>query len=298
MFGDDNGVDATSVPSTQQTLNRLVNGEHLKQKRARSQLSCIPCRAGKLKCNRSHDPACDQCVKRNREGQCSYVPPPAKQKATQNVKGRVRQLENLVVELMNQQTHGSQRTAQSDTQVCTQSPQETQSRMNGGAIEPEQLTPPSDNDSHRNGSLGGKDEDINEATKPFGRMRISKNEISYVGETHWQAILNGISDLKRELSEDEDGDEEEAATREQSADALGVWGNAFGNVPLNDLPYESIGTRGHGNTGLGFMLGNSAAVTRDQLIKSVPEKKVADRLLSLWFNSPGARRASVPRHIC
>lgn len=86
--------------SPAQTLSSLTSGNHLRQKRARSQLSCKPCRTGKLKCNRSHDPACDQCIKRNREGQCVYLPPPTKQKPTQNVKGRIRQLETLVVELM------------------------------------------------------------------------------------------------------------------------------------------------------------------------------------------------------
>ena len=34
------------------------------------------------------------------------------------------------------------------------------------------------------------------------------------------------------------------------------------------------------------MLGNPNNVTREQLIKALPPKRICDRLLSLWFNSP------------
>ena len=67
-------------------------------KRARPQLSCTPCRQGKLKCNREQ-PICDQCSKRARE--CRYMPPPQNKK-TQNMRGRIRNLEDMVVNLLNQ----------------------------------------------------------------------------------------------------------------------------------------------------------------------------------------------------
>ena len=38
----------------------------------RVQLACVPCRSGKLKCNRDF-PVCDQCYKRSREGSCTYT---------------------------------------------------------------------------------------------------------------------------------------------------------------------------------------------------------------------------------
>lgn len=293
MPGETTGAtsDLSNGTSAQQTLQNLTNGAHLKQKRARSQLSCIPCRQGKLKCNRARDPACDQCIKRNREGQCLWVPPPSKQKPTQNVKGRIRQLENLVVDLMNQQNHksgqlnGEQRDAQ-------------RKESDGGTIDANgdsgtssgQPTPPSDSDlpSHRHGSSASAEgHDIEGATKPFGQMRISKNEISYVGETHWQAILNGISDLKRELGEERETGEEQGHGHEEDAEPKNLYGNAFGNITLSELPGSGMGAMPPtSTTGIGFMLGTAATVTREQLIASVPEKKVADRLLSLWFNSP------------
>ena len=79
--------------------NRDSNEAHIKQKRARSQLSCTACRHGKLRCNRAAP--CDQCIKRSKESACSYLPPAAKVRAPQDVKGRIQHLEQLVVDLMN-----------------------------------------------------------------------------------------------------------------------------------------------------------------------------------------------------
>lgn len=79
--------------------NRDSNEAHIKQKRARSQLSCTACRHGKLRCNRAAP--CDQCIKRSKETACSYLPPAAKARAPQDVKGRIQHLEQLVVDLMN-----------------------------------------------------------------------------------------------------------------------------------------------------------------------------------------------------
>ena len=203
------------------------------------------------------------------------MPPPVKQKPAQNVKGRIRQLESLVVDLMNQnrntKTNGASEKGGSkeDTNGDTTESQRPYS-------EP---TPPSDNDvspqfttdssQQRSDRGDSPPDDIDAATTPFGQMRISKDEISYVGESHWGAILNSISDLKRDLG---DEGEDEANTPEQTI-------NSWGSVPMGGVqPYAS--------TGLGFMLGDSTVVTKEQLISSVPEKKVADRLLSLWFNSP------------
>ena len=247
--------------------------DHLKQKRARSQLSCTPCRQGKLKCNRQHEPACDQCIKRNRESACIYVPPPVKNKPAQNVKGRIRQLENLVVDLMNQNRPGP-----GDANTAGE---KRGSRDGNAASQPNQgpysqPTPPSDNDTspHFADSQRRSDspEDVDAATTPFGQMKISKDEISYVGESHWGAILNSISDLKRDLGDEDDEDEDPNSTPEQTL-------NSWGSVPMG-------GVQPHATTGLGFMLGEASNVTKEQLINAVPEKKVADRLLSLWFNSP------------
>lgn len=152
---------------------------------------------------------------------------------------------------------------------------------NGAAVPPtgpfSQPTPPSDNDiSLQDGEQAqrrsGSPEDIDSATAPFGQMKISRDEISYVGESHWGAILSSISELKRDLDEEEEDEADANGSPEATI-------NSWGSVPMG-------GVQPHATTGLGFMLGEATNVTKQQLIDSVPEKKVADRLLSLWFNSP------------
>lgn len=250
-----------------------------RQKRARSQLSCQPCRLAKLKCNR--EKACDQCIKRNRDSQCVYMPPAVKNKPVQNVKGRVRQLESLVMDLMNQQgksaqaaaRDGNDRTGTSTTSEQNVSSATSQREGNGVCSEP---TPPSENDPSPDFSTSQPNTGSPESgvDQPFGKMKISKEEISYHGADNWQAILHSISELKRELGNDEDVAEDHGLGDEPE-----VTMNSWRTVPMG-------GVQPHASTGLGFMLGNPNTVTRDELIKAVPEKRVCDRLLSLWFNSP------------
>ncbi|KAF2479386.1 fungal-specific transcription factor domain-containing protein, partial [Neohortaea acidophila] len=273
-----NGDSAQPLPS-----HHSQSHSHAKQKRARSQLSCTPCRQGKLKCNRQQDPACDQCIKRNRESACLFVPPPVKHKQAQNVKGRIRQLESLVVDLMNQNRGALQ------TRVG-----ETSSGVNGSATTSEparaplpysQPTPPSDSDTspqfgtERSRGSADSPDDVDAATGPLGQMTISKNEISYVGESHWGAILNSISDLKRDIGGEEE-DEESGNEDDDAPPTVNVWGlrNDTLSAAGAALPRDA--------TQVGFMIGNHTTMTKDQLIAAMPEKKVVDRLLSLWFNSP------------
>ncbi|KAK0939577.1 hypothetical protein LTR29_008826 [Friedmanniomyces endolithicus] len=265
-----------------------ANNHHLKQKRARSQLSCSLCRVGKLRCNREK-PHCDQCLKRNRVGQCLYVPPPAKHKPVQNVKGRIRQLEELVVDLMNKNQ------LEVDPKKAKQN--RGQGERHESVTSHDQPTPPSDNDTslhfsastERSQQSGPEEQtppspdEIDAAATPFGKMRISKNEISYVGDSHWNAILNSISDLKRDLGDDEDDEDDEIPASNENplgrsnTNRTAGWGPSTNRENMDSVAATS---------GLGFMLGSTQAVTKEELIAGVPEKKVADRLLSQWFNSP------------
>ncbi|TKA81865.1 hypothetical protein B0A55_01583 [Friedmanniomyces simplex] len=275
------------MASHSQSEKVISNNHHLKQKRARSQLSCSPCRIGKLKCNREK-PHCDQCIKRNREGQCIFVPPPVKHKPVQNVKGRIRQLEELVVDLMNQNhvSTGPQQHKQGGRQ----------DNRHESVTSHDQPTPPSDNDTSLQFSGGtersqqsGTDEhtppspdDIDATTTPFGQMRISKNEISYVGDSHWNAILNSISDLKRDLGDEEEEDDCVPESNENPLDRSDTNRTAGWSSSTNTGGMDTAVA----TSGLGFMLGSTQAVTKEELVAGMPEKKVADRLLSLWFNSP------------
>ncbi|KAK3638723.1 hypothetical protein LTR56_006730 [Elasticomyces elasticus] len=73
-----------------------------RKKPQRVQLACLPCRQAKLKCNRD-TPACDQCVRRLREADCTYTERglrynAAKQKA-EFMREKVDRLESFVNQL-------------------------------------------------------------------------------------------------------------------------------------------------------------------------------------------------------
>ncbi|KAK5732286.1 hypothetical protein LTR17_010600 [Elasticomyces elasticus] len=79
-----------------------MSDEQNRKKPQRVQLACLPCRQAKLKCNRD-TPACDQCVKRLREADCTYTERglrynAAKQKA-EFMREKVDRLESFVNQL-------------------------------------------------------------------------------------------------------------------------------------------------------------------------------------------------------
>ncbi|KJK75005.1 hypothetical protein H634G_09640 [Metarhizium anisopliae BRIP 53293] len=74
-------------------------GDKQVQKRTRILLSCAPCRNSKLKCDRQQP--CSQCEKKGRMDQCVYAPRPVKKKPpAKNMTSRLKRLESLVREMM------------------------------------------------------------------------------------------------------------------------------------------------------------------------------------------------------
>lgn len=144
-------------------------------------------------------------------------------------------------------------------------------------------TPPSDHDTGPQYSNGSQEAASPESgvEKPFGHMSISKDEISYHGASHWQTILNSISDLKNELGDDE-GAEDQATGEELSETGGSSWQGISGHPPQQ-----------HSFTELGLLVGSPAFTTKEDLIKGMPEKRVADRLLSFWFNSPDPLKPAI-----
>lgn len=155
----------------------------MKQKRARSQLSCTACRHGKLRCNRAAP--CDQCIKRSKESACSYLPPAAKARAPQDVKGRIQHLEQLVVDLMNSRSSDG-------TGTTTNS-----GRSNSTAVSIGDFPATSRSDFSRSDTQGSSEAEKaqNEVTPPYseenspeaqveslGHLRISKEGTRYVAE--------------------------------------------------------------------------------------------------------------------
>jgi hypothetical protein len=79
------------------------SAESIRQKRSRIVLSCGPCRASKLKCDR--ESPCGQCRKKEREDLCQYAPKPEKRKPerrNRNMAERLKRLEGMVRGMMDE----------------------------------------------------------------------------------------------------------------------------------------------------------------------------------------------------
>lgn len=152
------------------------------QKRARQQLSCTACRNGKLRCDR-HSP-CDQCLKRNRETSCQYLPPPPKKKQNRNTKDRIAHLEGLVVQLMNRDGgSGNESSPQSHTEHGSSSSDEQMSYSI-----PSSTLQDSVKETHSSPSDVGNETSAAE----FGQLSLSNGNARYKGAAHWEAILEGV----------------------------------------------------------------------------------------------------------
>ena len=163
---DDPGLKAST---DSHSPSNVTSNNSIAKRKARVQLSCTLCRQGKLKCNKGQ-PACDQCLKRSRGPSCVYRAPAVRHKSTENVKGRIKHLERLVVDLMNSDSNiRSPAVSNEISQSVTAEP-----------LAPEQAR-------HEPGQEG-----IHQMGDAIGHMTISKGEMSYTGGLHWAAILDDV----------------------------------------------------------------------------------------------------------
>jgi Fungal Zn(2)-Cys(6) binuclear cluster domain len=204
-----------------------LSHEQQHQKRARQQLSCTHCRAGKLKCDRQHP--CDQCLKRSRAEQCTYLPAPPKKargsakrnsvnggnlsslrnnntRPGKNTKDRIAELEGLVRDLIRNQGTPQGRATSSEEKNELQRGSEGDFTFNssaGTSLSPivgsksassgygdSPLTNPSSTASKSPLFENGDQVDL---TEGVGGMRISNGQTSYSGSSHWETLLEGVS---------------------------------------------------------------------------------------------------------
>ncbi|KAG8631869.1 hypothetical protein KVT40_001009 [Elsinoe batatas] len=246
------------MPESESPDHSHAGNFQVKQKRARSQLSCKPCRTGKLKCDRLSP--CIQCQKRSRESSCVYLPPAQKGRTGQNVRNRIQHLEQLVVDLMNsnQTSNGQSTKGSSGTDSQGRSPSQDFNTLPSSG-----LTPPYDKDGYAySGSSVDETQRANEGA--FGRMQISKKEMKYVGESHWSAVLTSISDLKRDLSDDDASQEDEDESQELE--------DVYNNSPA----------------GIENLLRAPKRKSKVELINALPLRSEVDRLVYQWFNAADA----------
>ncbi|KAF7549048.1 hypothetical protein G7Z17_g6663 [Cylindrodendrum hubeiense] len=181
-----------------------------RQKRSRIVLSCSPCRASKLKCDRGQP--CSQCAKKDRADQCHYAPKPERKRPAKGMSARLKRLEGMVREMM-------------DTEASTTAPMPTAEVQDDAA-----------------------------STGPAVRGQVvrGENATTYVGATHCMAMLEDIEDLKSYFDQPDDIDDVEAGEYD-SADLL--------------------------------LFARAGPSNREELLSYLPERKVADRLITRYFSS-------------
>ncbi|KIW04054.1 hypothetical protein, variant [Verruconis gallopava] len=217
-----------------------------KQQRARQQLSCTSCRAGKLKCDRQQP--CDQCRKRAREDSCHYLPAPPKKKQSRNTKERIAQLEGLVVQLMNRdRTQG----ISSVTPPISDDGGSHKSRAQIDSTHLQSLKSTKESPQSDDGA------DL--AAHNLTYLKVSGDgESLFRGSSHWEAILDSIAQLRDDFDGDNNNDED-----------------------VEDV--EKVEQRK--NFSKTVIIGAPPPVSRSTLINSLPPKNISDRFLWYWFNS-------------
>ncbi|KAM6522416.1 hypothetical protein FALCPG4_012077 [Fusarium falciforme] len=181
-----------------------------RQKRTRVLLSCAPCRASKLKCDREQP--CSQCEKKGRAAQCAYAPRPEKKRPAKGMSARLKRLEGMVREMMDAEGGAGPKPA---------------GEANGAPVAGPEVQ---------------------------GHVVRGEKATTYVGATHCMAMLEDIEDLKSYFDQPEDLEDDEILADEIDAT----------EVILN--------TR-------------AGPKNREELLSRLPERNVADRLITRYFAS-------------
>ena len=170
------GLSSMSAAETSEQAHQGIgnaaqeSSTKVQQKRNRIQLSCTHCRHAKLKCDR--EKPCSQCAKRGRASLCTFPAPAKRKKPAASMQNRLKHLETLVKGVM----------AGGGDHI---SPQAT--RPAAGAVPSQSLaevaTASLDWDSTSK-SVG--------PSSSSGQVVLGPHESTYVGATHWAAILNDV----------------------------------------------------------------------------------------------------------
>jgi hypothetical protein len=164
--------DILPAPSSDSKSNSLGSGPTYRQlpaKRNRIQLSCSQCRHAKLKCDRN-DP-CSQCTRKGRASQCSFPPPVTRKKPVVSLQNRLKHLESLVKGAMTGQIPDASVMFSADFSNGLEAQDSSKIQNEGYGRVPSAKT----------------------TKQSSGQVLQGANETTYVGATHWAAILDDVS---------------------------------------------------------------------------------------------------------
>lgn len=181
---------------------------------------------------------CFNCTKRGQPESCDYVkhdsrPRPARQQGTTNtqLQDRVRQLEDMVNNLLKNQTIPDQAVP---TAATLPSVTNLAGPRDDGGFTPSSAPPP---DNYI---------DSNVPKISSGKFTKARDQESFVGSEHWEAILEDITELKIDLETPETSEIDDPNPR--------------------------------------ILFGENHA-PRSEIISSIPPKAVCDQLISRWFRT-------------
>ncbi|MCJ1338126.1 hypothetical protein MMC09_003411 [Bachmanniomyces sp. S44760] len=180
------------------------------------------------------------------------------------LQGRIRQLEGLVLSLMQQNGSMSSTGAtnyQQNPALGHQQHAAGVSRTYGSdeLMNEDRLN--EDREEHEADEEGEEEEQVLES---FGHVNIDDDETSYVGASHWVAILDDIDKVKQDLDHNE------------------------------MQPEKSLNSQGSS-----FLFGSTVQLSKGDILASIPDRAVVDRLVSRYFNSkdPAVQAIHMPKFL-
>lgn len=224
-------VSSVPPPRELDSAKDMIDSRNTIQKRNRAQLSCTNCRHAKLKCDRKEP--CSQCIKRGKGSLCIIPKPAPRRKPAASMQNRLKHLESLVKGAMSSQI-----------------PIESQNLGSSQMALPSRnvITPSSD------------------ATEiSSGKVLVDNNETTYVGATHWAAILEDVCHFQASWTRVDGYQIEEVKTYfYEEAEAEN-----------NDEEWPTAA--------LSFDIESPATML--DLFAALPSRIIVDQLLSRYFNS-------------
>lgn len=232
----------------------------------------------RARCDRQQP--CNTCLNRGLASSCAYSPdahapsahgmPAATAVGRMSianprgtVQGRIQELERLVVALMQQQQQQEQHhvPTESPSLLAMQPvPTPPDPRVRGRLTLPAPTTTRPRTPEHA-------------APSPSTELgRISPDGVSYVGGSHWAAVLDSIAELKDHFDRELDGSQGLATVEEPSA--------------------------GSPVTGPMLLYGSPKRATQEEILASVPPRPVVDRLISKYFNTLDMAPGTYPMRLC
>ncbi|KAG0646560.1 Fusarisetin A cluster transcription factor fsa6 [Hyphodiscus hymeniophilus] len=227
---------ATALIATVESIDRSSTTDSGRSgqphtKRNRIQLSCTHCRHAKLKCDR--EKPCSQCVKKGRASICTFPAPAARKRPAVSMQNRLKHLESLVKGVMTSQGPESRSDSASSSQTTASPAVDLHGQRPLGMSEAfDEPFAPLHNDRQSNSS---------------GQVVSGPNEKTYVGATHWAAILDD---------------------------------SYFNDVESEDSPRDE-----NVRPDLSLVFNSQPSTTKEDLLAALPDRAIVDRLVYRYFNS-------------